>query len=376
MRRDLIDETSTTREFSFRGECRPAERSPFQIDADAARAVSEASAAGTESERERAQGAEPESAAGGAPPRRARHPKRRRTGVVFLSTGILALAVGLFLLLPLGSAPDGDLPDSADQPGQTVLEDPSGASGQVKPDGTETGPSGAQGVLRPEEPSPAQTVLPDYGVDPGKPMLALTFDDGPSQHTWDIVDALDAHGARATFFVLGQRVPTHQAAIDYVLSHDNEVASHSYDHKNMEKMTEEDMAYEVYSVDEALSEQHGYTPALFRVPYGSKDETVRGVLKEAGKPIIGWSVDPRDWKVRDKDTIVRHILSTAQDGDIVLLHDIYQPTADAVAELVPALQAQGFQLVTVRELFAYRGISLEPGEVYYEAPPADSAGDA
>jgi len=208
-----------------------------------------------------------------------------------------------------------------------------------------------------------------YGVDPKKPMIALTFDDGPSKHTWTIVDALKAHNARATFFLLGSEIATHQAAIDYVLDNHNEVGSHSYHHKNLTKLASEtEILDQIRPVDAELQAQHDYTPTLFRVPYGAKNEQVEAILKAEGKPMIGWSVDPYDWKVRDKDKVVQHVLNSVQDGDIVLMHDIYAPTAQAVAELVPALQERGFQLVTVSELFQLRGVKPQPGVLYRSVP--------
>ena len=210
-----------------------------------------------------------------------------------------------------------------------------------------------------------------YGIDASKPMIALSFDDGPSQYTWDIVHTLQAHNARATFFVLGDRVATHQAAIEYTMANHNEIASHSFSHANLVKLTDAQVIEQVRSVDVVLQQQHGCTPALYRVPYGSKDERVMDILKNEGKPVIGWSVDPYDWKVRDKDTVVNHVLSRVKDGDIILMHDIYEPTAQAVAELVPALLERGYQIVTVSELLQFRGVTPEPGVYYREVPPAE-----
>ena len=220
---------------------------------------------------------------------------------------------------------------------------------------------------------PAELVQDDnpYGIDPDKPMIALTFDDGPSKYTWDIVNTLQARGARATFFLIGSQVATHEAAIDYTLANHNQIASHSFGHKNLTKLSDVEVINQIRPVDTALLEQHEYVPALYRVPYGSRDERVLGILKEEGKPVIGWSVDPRDWEVKDKDKIVNHILDRVQDGDIVLMHDIYDPTAKAVAELVPALQERGYQLVTVSELFRFRGVTPQPGEYYRNLPPVE-----
>ena len=204
-----------------------------------------------------------------------------------------------------------------------------------------------------------------FGIDPSKPMVALTFDDGPSQYTWPIVTALQEHNARATFFLVGNRVATHQAAIEFTQANHNEIASHSFSHADLGKSTEEEILSQIQKTDKALQEQHQYTPTLFRVPYGERNATVLEILRQQGKPVIGWSVDPRDWESQDKDAIVSHVLSHVKDGDIVLMHDLYKPTADAVVELVPALQAKGYQLVTVSELLQYKGIEATPGTYYY-----------
>lgn len=204
-----------------------------------------------------------------------------------------------------------------------------------------------------------------FGIDPSKPMIALTFDDGPSKYTWSIVSTLYQYNARATFFLVGNRVATHQAAIDFILANHNEVASHSFSHANLVKSTDEEVLAQIQNTDNILQKQHAYTPALLRVPYGERDERVLEILRQEGKPVIGWSVDPRDWEVQDKDEIVKHVLSHVKDGDIILMHDLYKPTADAVAELIPELQKRGYQLVTVSELFQYKNIELIPGTYYY-----------
>jgi peptidoglycan/xylan/chitin deacetylase (PgdA/CDA1 family) len=212
-----------------------------------------------------------------------------------------------------------------------------------------------------------------YGIDPAKPMVALTFDDGPSQYTWDIVSTLQSYKARATFFIIGNQVATHEAAIDYILANHNEIASHSFGHKNLTKLSDVEVVNQIRPVDTALLEQHDYIPVMYRVPYGSRDERVLEILKQEGKPVIGWSVDPYDWKVKDKEIIVNHVLNSVKDGDIVLMHDIYEPTAQAVAELIPALQERGYQIVTISELFQFRGVTPEPGVYYKNVPPVKAS---
>lgn len=273
----------------------------------------------------------------------------------------------IILFLAAGCAPAGEV-----QPEQSV---------QIATAGSET--IDKQGTTQQEivyVPDDKKTQIPEaapqnenpYGIDPLKPMVALTFDDGPSKYTWDIVHSLQTHRARGTFFLMGSRVINHQAAIDYTLANHNEIASHGFSHKDMVKLTEDEMVEEIRLVDAAMEQQHQYTPRMFRVPYGNRDEVVLSVLAAEEKPVIGWSVDPYDWKVKDKETIVNHVLNSVQDGDIILLHDIYEPTAQAVEELVPALQERGYQIVTVSELFQFRGITPEPGVYYKKLPPEEA----
>ena len=242
---------------------------------------------------------------------------------------------------------------------------------QISTAGNSTAPDNQEQNTDQEDSAALQAENP-YGIDPAKPMVALTFDDGPSQHTWNIVSTLQSYKARATFFIIGNQVATHEAAIDYILANHNEIASHSFGHKNLTKLSDVEVVNQIRPVDAALLEQHDYIPVMYRVPYGSRDERVLEILKQEGKPVIGWSVDPYDWKVKDKDTIVNHVLNSVKDGDIVLMHDIYEPTAQAVAELVPALQEKGYQIVTVSELFQFRGVTPEPGMYYKHVLPAEN----
>ena len=242
---------------------------------------------------------------------------------------------------------------------------------QISTAGKSTAPDNQEQNTDQEDSAALQAENP-YGIDPAKPMVALTFDDGPSQHTWNIVSTLQSYKARATFFIIGNQVATHEAAIDYILANHNEIASHSFGHKNLTKLSDVEVVNQIRPVDAALLEQHDYIPVMYRVPYGSRDERVLEILKQEGKPVIGWSVDPYDWKVKDKDTIVNHVLNSVKDGDIVLMHDIYEPTAQAVAELVPALQDKGYQIVTVSELFQFRGVTPEPGMYYKHVLPAEN----
>lgn len=204
---------------------------------------------------------------------------------------------------------------------------------------------------------------PLYDAD--KPMIALTFDDGPRTSTTSrILDALESVGGRATFFILGERVAAEKEMIARGDQLGCEYGNHSWNHMNLSTATEDEILDQLNKTDDALFSVIGKKSTLIRAPYAATNETV---FKAAGRPFIGWAVDTMDWDTRDAESIKNEILSNADDGDIILLHDIYGDTATAVEAAIPALVEQGFQLVTVSELLEARNITPTSGKVYYSA---------
>lgn len=195
------------------------------------------------------------------------------------------------------------------------------------------------------------------------PMVALTFDDGPhGVHTDKILDTLQAYGARATFFVLGCQAALYPAAVQRAHSLGCEIGSHTYSHPDLAASTAGKVNQEFSKTNGVVRGAIGKNPTLMRPPYGNHNASVR---KAAGVPVILWNVDTLDWKSRNAYAVAQHVLTHATDGDIILMHDIYASTAEAVKIIVPALLARGFQLVTVSELAAAKGVSLASGSAYY-----------
>lgn len=272
---------------------------------------------------------------------RGKHAKKSNGWIVWAILLVILLAVGAYFgrqLLPIGNM----------------------GAGTEKPE-----PDIVQQEVTPSEEE--QQIPNPYGIDPQKPMIALTFDDGPSQYTWDIVKTLADHHARATFFVIGNRVETHQAAIEYVLANHNEIGSHTFDNSSLKGVSREEIWAQVENTDWIMWDKHSYRISLVRLPYDSETTEALDVLKEKEHPAIHWSLDSSDWSSKDKNAIVETVLANVKDGDIVLLHDIYEPTAQAVAEIVPQLSEQGYQLVTVSELLQWKGITPENGRIHYSA---------
>lgn len=203
-------------------------------------------------------------------------------------------------------------------------------------------------------------------------LIALTFDDGPSgANTPVLLEGLRQRGVHATFFVVGSMVENQPELAARLVREGHQVGIHTYNHDSpsgLRGLTGEQFDAQVGVTQRMLTALTGQTEFALRPPYGFLDE---GVERQAPGPIILWSVDPEDWKYRNTEKVTAHILSHVQDGDIVLLHDIFPTSVEAALQVVDTLQAQGWRFVTVDELFALRGVEPVRGESYHSAPPEE-----
>lgn len=201
-------------------------------------------------------------------------------------------------------------------------------------------------------------------IDPSKPLVALTFDDGPHPvHSHEILDTLETYHGVATFFEVAVNIPKAPDALVRMLELGCEIGSHSNAHRDLGKLTRDEILLDLATADDAFIAATGQAPTLLRPPYGS----VNKALKTAsGRSVITWDVDTMDWDSQDADTVISYVQSLEDlDGRILLMHSTYESTAQAVAVLVPWLQEQGYQLVTISELFAYYyGELLQPDHFY------------
>lgn len=201
-----------------------------------------------------------------------------------------------------------------------------------------------------------------FYVDPEKPMLALTFDDGPGAETDKLLDVLEKYNARATFFMVGTRVPQHPDTIKKMKEIGCELGNHTSDHQNLKKLSEADIKSVIQSVSDQVAEATGGSPTtVTRPPYGAFDDHVKAA---APSPLIMWSVDTLDWKTKNVESTVKSV-NSATDGDIVLMHDIHKTSIEAAIQVIPQLIEKGYQLVTVSEMAEARGVKLENGGVYF-----------
>lgn len=208
-----------------------------------------------------------------------------------------------------------------------------------------------------------ETIEPERVVDPNKPMIALTFDDGPGKYTMQILDQLEEYDARASFFVLGICVDEYPDEIRRMQELGCEIGNHTTNHKRLTKLDAQGIVTELSETNRRLQNVIGEEASIMRPPYGSINELVEA---NVSTPIAMWSVDTMDWENKNVEHITNHVLENVEDGDIVLLHDIYEATAQATMQLIPALIDQGYQLVTVSELAQARGVELQAGIKYFE----------
>ena len=200
-------------------------------------------------------------------------------------------------------------------------------------------------------------------VDGDKPMVALTYDDGPTQYTNQILDILEANGGKATFFVMGCLVSSNADALKRAYDMGCQIGSHTWDHPTLTKCSTEKILQEMNSTDAAVQAIIGCPTSIMRPPGGAQNGTVAGVIAQTGKPLILWSIDTRDWENHNAQMIINNVLSNVKDGSIILMHDRLGCTVTASQTIIPTLTAQGYQLVTVEEMALLNG-GMVPGGVY------------
>lgn len=213
----------------------------------------------------------------------------------------------------------------------------------------------------------AETARMSANIDKDKPMVALSFDDGPAfdGSTGRILDVLEKYGARATFFMVGTRINNNtKKYLKRELELGCELGNHTYNHDHYGKtVTEAD----VIKCSDAVYKACGKRPTAFRCPGGNMSSVMQNAAKKEGMIIAYWSVDTEDWKSRNPAQIISRAENGVYDGSIILMHDIYSTTADAVEKIVPALVKKGYQIVTVSEMIqAKTGKAPQAGQQYID----------
>ena len=209
-------------------------------------------------------------------------------------------------------------------------------------------------------------------VPMSRPIVALTFDDGPHPElTPRLLDILRENGVRATFYVVGRNVTAHPDIARRIVAEGHEIANHSYNHPALTSLGSARLNQEIAGTSEAIFRATGRRPTNMRPPYGAINDRVRAaILRDHGLDVILWSCDPLDWKRPGADAVRRRLVDGATPGGILLAHDIHPGTIEAVPGVVRDLKAKGYGFATVSQLLALR----EPRPAT-PSPVASSAGD-
>jgi peptidoglycan/xylan/chitin deacetylase (PgdA/CDA1 family) len=229
---------------------------------------------------------------------------------------------------------------------------------------TEPTPAPAPTPTPTPEPTPAPSRSGGRSIDPSKPMISLTFDDGPSKYTAQILNTLEKHNSAATFCVLGNLVEGRRDTVLRAHRIGCEIVGHSWDHKNLTALSESDIKKQILDTGKKIESITGSSPKIYRPPYGAVNDKVKNVSKNLGYSLLLWSVDPQDWKSKNADAVYNAIMKNVKNGSIILCHDLYGSTATAMERVVPELIKRGYQLVTVSELMKHSGGKFEAGKTY------------
>ena len=189
--------------------------------------------------------------------------------------------------------------------------------------------------------------IPEKVIDPNKKVIALTFDDGPSYYTDQILKLLEKEEVTATFFLIGNKINRYQETVQTMLKNGNEIGNHSFSHKWLTKLDDDDLQEEITLTQDTIRNLTGFTPRVFRPTYGAVNDDLKHQVNLT--PIM-WTVDSSDWKIKNANTIANRVLKSCQDTSIILMHDTHKRSYEALKIIIPSLKEQGYQFVTASEL--------------------------
>jgi len=215
-------------------------------------------------------------------------------------------------------------------------------------------PSISIGAAGPLEPRPPRSPSSYNSVNTSRPLLALTFDDGPHPElTPRLLDILRHEGIRATFYVIGRNVQTYPEIAKRIVAEGHEIANHTWSHPALTSVGAARLNKEIASTSDIIQRVTGRRPTNMRPPYGAVNDRVRASMyKDHGLDVIMWSVDPLDWKRPGAAAVRERLVSGASPGGILLAHDIHPGTIEAMPGTIKDLKAKGYGFATVSQLLA------------------------
>lgn len=182
-----------------------------------------------------------------------------------------------------------------------------------------------------------------------KKLVAITFDDGPSQYTTTLIDELKKRDIPATFFVLGSEVERYPEVLRFASDTENEIGIHSYEHKLFTKLSEEEILEQISKTKNIIYDITGTNPTLIRVPYGSTNKQIKKILEEHELESVLWNVDSLDWKLKNTNKVYNYVIKKFKGNDIILMHDSFKTSVEAATLIIDKLQSECYTFVTVSE---------------------------
>ncbi len=195
----------------------------------------------------------------------------------------------------------------------------------------------------------------------GEKAIALTFDDGPSDYTQQLLDGLELYEAKATFFVIGSQAEKNPQIVKRAYENGHLIGNHTYSHIDFYESSLEDIEADIEKGALVIENITGESPLFLRAPYGNVNPLQ---LKQLDCFFVHWSDSTFDWLKEDEEYIYKRIMKKAEDGAIILMHDTREVTVRAVLRAIPELQEQGYELVRVDELLSRNGDKLKMGVPY------------
>ena len=200
----------------------------------------------------------------------------------------------------------------------------------------------------PEEMIPVEHLVLPEEKKTEKKRIALTFDDGPHPiYTPQMLELLKEEQVPATFFLLGENVELYGDVVKEIAKEGHMIGNHTYHHVQVTSLSLEEACKEIQETSDLIEELTGTGTEYVRPPFGTWNEELEERLNLI--PVM-WSIDTKDWTTQNVDWIVRETVKHAEDHDIILMHDSYQSTVDAVKRIIEQLEAEGFEFVTVDEI--------------------------
>ncbi|MBU8880405.1 polysaccharide deacetylase family protein [Bacillus sp. FJAT-29790] len=202
-----------------------------------------------------------------------------------------------------------------------------------------------ESIIEPPIPHVKMDELLTYSIEKGS--VALTFDDGPSKYTKEIVDILIKYNVGGTFFFIGHNVKKHPNIVQYVDANNFSIGNHSMSHKEFTKLSNEKKRLELIETNQLIEQIINAPVVLFRPPYGSKDQSTIDLTRNNNMKMVLWNKDTEDWRSQNSDKIMNSIASSKSSGTIILLHES-QAVVDTLPKIIEYLQNQDLQLVSLK----------------------------